>query len=306
MIAAWLVAVAVYQWPTLLQAIGTAHAPPPRANIANLDKRITSYAWGRDGHNYVFGYYIDSGAEELLGPLWIAEFDATRESWLQRSYSYGEPPIGKQGLGSVLSIFFSGPYLYAVLHYTPSATNTLQFSRDLTYRHSYYGWPLAPLSNGFWLYHNSMVHFAQTHPARVSVFDPASGQSRQIFPPDPSAPLQADWYGREAQAYARCGQAWFRDHNLPEDPGWADRAVVDWASNPVTDSAAISVIYSNEGFTCAVPKPGDLALIYVYLHPENPKEMQYREMQDPAPHGSSTAQLEQLLSRDSIKRMFKA
>jgi hypothetical protein len=286
-----------HERPTLHQAIAAAHAPLSNAGLANLSKTITSFASTCDGNDYAIAYYIDHGTDALVGPLWIAAYDARRKHWVQRSFDY-------DALGSVLYTAFDGAYLYAEMHLSPSTTRTLEFTRGVRYLHEYYGWKLAEMPDRSIIYQNSMVHFANTRRARISVFEPDTGTSRQVYPMEPYPSIQSGWYREVAAAYKLCGQSWFQKHNFPMEPDWAERDLIDFASNSKTDTFAVAISYDNHGFSCDVDKPRERVAVYVYLHPEHDGQMQRREV-PPPPGGVSTAALHQLLTAASIDALFQ-
>jgi hypothetical protein len=109
-------------------------------------------------------------------------------------------------------------YIQVACHINPSAEVLFVFSRDAQLKGEVYGWALATLPNDLIVYHDSEVHFAATHSLGISVFDPATGSDKKIYPPVPYSPVRTAFIARVAEAYKARGEAWFRVHNHSGDP----------------------------------------------------------------------------------------
>ena len=92
------------------------------------------------------------------------------------------------------------PYMLVACHLSPSAQQTFVLSRDGALKGSLYGCELATLPNGEIVYHDSEVHFASTHSLGVSIFDPATGNDKKIYPPMPYQPVRQAFISRVAEA----------------------------------------------------------------------------------------------------------
>jgi hypothetical protein len=307
------------QNPTLRQAISATHMPIASLHNPYLDTRITSWGWGCERGDYVIAYYFWGGkmfGDALVGPLQLAEYHAAQRRWTEAQLT--APPRPKDamwsrfdsapGLGSVLSAAFEGPYIYLNLHYTPSATMTVQLSRDLKPLGSFYGWPLGHLSNGSMIYQNSMVNFAATHAAKLSIFDPKTKSSVLLFPLKPDGPARAAHLKALVAAYEQIGRDWFRESKYPPDPEAGDADLVVWQVNPKTNAAAFVVNYSffHPGVKLSKNPALDITAIYVYRYLDEPARMQWKELPAPGPRGSITdATLARYTTRDGLNQVFE-
>lgn len=279
--------------PTLRQAIAAANVPVAGLSNTYLDWPITSWSWGCDGENYVIGYYETGGkmfGDALVGPLELAEYDARHQRWLQAHLDAPPPPLGSQRsgegqlpLGSVLSANFAGNYIYIKLHYSPSATMTVQLSRDLKPLASFDGWLLGSLSDGTVVFQNSMVHFAPTHAARLSLFNPQTHATTRIFPLRPYGGIRAAHLKALSAAYQAIGLQWMAEHNFPTDPDAGDAYLMGRYVNEATNAAAFAVSYSFYHPGRALPASPfiDINAIYVYRHLDDPRRLQWVELAVP-------------------------
>jgi hypothetical protein len=126
-------------------------------------------------------------------------------------------------------------------HINPSAEELFVFSRDLKLLGELYGWELLTLPNEGIVYHQSQIHFAPTHSVEISVFDPITRKSRQIYPPKPYQPIRKAFIERVAEAYKERGQVWFKEHNHHMDPEMFDSKLI---VNLTTDSATKSISFT--------------------------------------------------------------
>jgi hypothetical protein len=113
-------------------------------------------------------------------------------------------------------------YILVSCHINPSAEQTFIFSRDGQLKGEIYGWVLVTLPNNIVIYHDSETHFAATHPLGISVYDPASGTDKKIYPPMPYQPVRQAFIQRVAEEYKSRGETWFREHNHPGEPDQFD------------------------------------------------------------------------------------
>jgi hypothetical protein len=140
-----------------------------------------------------------------------------------------------------LALTPNGQYLRAGCHINPSAEQLFIFSKDLKLVRELYGWELLALPNGSIAYHHSQVHFAPTHSAEISVFNPATGTEKQIYPPKPYQPVRSAFIQRMNELYKQRGEAWFREHNHHMDPEQFDARVV---GSVTLDVATQSIVFA--------------------------------------------------------------
>jgi hypothetical protein len=105
------------------------------------------------------------------------------------------PGLVDQCRGSAGGAQKVGALFYVGIELSPSAQCQLVISEDLKLKTVLSGWPLASFSTGAVVLEGSMVHFAPTHPLRLSLFDARSATATSIYPP-PSDPLRAAYIQR--------------------------------------------------------------------------------------------------------------
>jgi hypothetical protein len=147
--------------------------------------------------------------------------------------------------GSISSINITKDYLFVSTHLSPSAANTLALTRDLKVRRELYGYPEATLSNGTLLFHNSQVHFAPTHVAELSAYDPARNIERRIYPPAKRDPVREDFVSRVRAEYNLRGRDWFERNNHHMDPERFDSSLSSMVVDEKAHTIAFLVDYEN-------------------------------------------------------------
>jgi hypothetical protein len=201
-----------------------------------LQRAITSFAYFNDARWFAAGYYVDHGKNYLDGHLFGLVLDKQTGRWNERDL-YND--LRGEG-GSVLSLSRIGDFWYANLHQTPSATTTVQVDDSLRVQSKYYGWIEAAFDSGPIVFQNSMIHFAPTHPARLSLFYPATGAAITIFPREPYGPVQLAHNRRIAAILAQHDQQWPDQHRMSNDPNESDREL---RGRPVVNNTTRSLAF---------------------------------------------------------------
>lgn len=171
-----------------------------------------------DENEFLFAGYAVSerlpGGRRMDPRLHVVLADRRAGAIRYRAVTPNEYP----GQGSVSRIVRTDQYIVVSLQLTPSAANTVVLDRNLEVLGGFFGWPLAVLPNEALVFQNSMVHFAPTSMARVSVYDPARRIEREIYPPANYDPVRLEYIERVRGVYAEIGEAWFRANNHHMDP----------------------------------------------------------------------------------------
>jgi hypothetical protein len=105
-------------------------------------------------------------------------------------------------------------YIHAPCRIGPSSQQLFVFALDGRLQGSAFGWELVTLPNDFIVYHDSETLSAATHPLGISVFDPATGNDKKIYPPLPYQPVRQAFIDRVAGTY--------RSRNESVDPAQFD------------------------------------------------------------------------------------
>ena len=162
------------------RCISMANLPP-----VNVSTAITSYGEFRDKAEYLLAYYEKASSEFLEPPLHVLRMRFSDSSWHHVRFSeITTQRLHSQGtcLGSVSRIEKAGDYYLLNTHLTPSAGCVIVLNADLSLKNTFYGWTVATFPSGRFIYRESMVHFAPTHPLNLFAYDPAQSEPLQIFP----------------------------------------------------------------------------------------------------------------------------
>jgi hypothetical protein len=220
--------------------------PPEIEQMHIGNGNLRYYAMDGDGREFAFaGYVLPELPDGNSGPadrrIHVVVADRTSGRLRYGVFSPNETP----GTGSISSIHRGKNYVYVSAHLNPSASNTFVLTRDLQLQRELYGYPEILLSNDTIVFHNSQVHFAPTHRAELSMYDPERQIERRIYPPTPSDPVRLDFIDRVRAAYKMRGEDWFRDHNHHMIPEWFDNSVRSLSADETAHTLAIHVVYDN-------------------------------------------------------------
>lgn len=169
--------------------------------------------------------------------------------WLTRRFerntaggAEGHPAFG----GSVVRISRCAESFLLETHVNPSAAYTLVLDKDLAYRDSIYGWPLAAFRKGVVVYQNSEIHFAPTHYVEVSAYDVGTRKKWLIYPRQPYQPVRQAQIEKVRAAYAKRGTEWFKTHNHHGNPEWFDTFLQgEVAANEAMHSLVFRIGFDN-------------------------------------------------------------
>jgi hypothetical protein len=234
---------------TLGSVLARNGIPATGRQADELNRKITSYALLDDPEVFVIGYYPEEGSGLRGETLCVDLYRKKAGSWLTRRFerdatggAEGHPAFG----GSVERIFRSAGFLLLETHVNPSAAYTLVLDKDLTYRDSISGWPLAVFRNGLVVYQHSEVHFAPTHYVEVSVYSLGAKKQWLIYPRKPYQPVRQAHVEKVRAAYAKRGAEWFAAHNHHGNPELFDNFLQgEVAANEATRALAFRIGFDN-------------------------------------------------------------
>lgn len=192
-------------------------------------------------------------------------------------------------------------FLLVNTHLTPSASCLLILTPELHLTKALSGWNIAMIGSTL-VYERSEIHFAPTHPLRITAYDLETGRELDIFPPAQD-PLRTDFQRRLSVA---ADSDWCREHNSHCDP---KQMSVNLAGNPATNAKgsalAFAVHFESEGF--GPEADADIgAETYYYVFKLAPK-LDYRAFDefDMKPNfGEATPDV--LVRPDVLRRLFPA
>jgi len=222
---------------------------------------VTSYGVMNAPDAFAIGYYEDDGSGYLGNNIHIDYFDRGRKAW--KSTVYDKSDLDENNpcsrTGSVLLIKDSGKYLYVVTHKNPSAGCTFVFSRTLEFTSSLYGWPVAVFSDGSLIYQHSQVHFAPTHYVELSLFSPDTGNTQQVYPPEPFSTVRKEQVEKVRRQYREKGDEWCRQMNHHCDPELFDSTLKETLVDDTTGSALTVVTFMD---AAQPPERFDVVTVY--------------------------------------------
>lgn len=276
-----------------------------------LEQRIIAFEPLNSERSFLMGYFVDTPEDELDDELHFLRFDKATQTWFTTILKEPESPELPDGefcpptvcySFSVVTDYLETPRFYfAHMHLNPSAGWTAVLTPELELNTVLYGRVYAVFADGTAVYNEGIIHFAPTHYALVSVYDPDTKESRRIFPMEPHQALwQARWQ-LVAQTYEALGEAWCRENNHHCDAELFNNYISsDVVVNDSTDSLAFAVTFSGE-FTVDLPEE---EAVYVYRGVRN-GDLEFREVSE----GQLTQLFEEyeladLLEADRLERIF--
>ena len=295
---------------TLGETLAGKRLPVDQSKLANLDKKITSWAELDDANQFVIAYYLDDGTMGLNPPLFIDRYDRKSKDWKSAALLEAQgKSVGLEVpcLGSILDVKAAEDRLFLDTHLNPSAGCLLVLSPDLKLETSLYGWPLGQLGPDLLVYHRSQVHFAPVHPAEIALYDLRSKRDVTIFPPEgPTAVRQA----RTAQLreFYKPNEEWCNKNNDPCDAEHFDSALQGPVVTSEADSAvAFLISYEQIQYVQGdVQKPsGPKDILYVYRRVDDDAKMEFREMPlTEAKTRFGDVPLQELLRPEALQKIF--
>jgi hypothetical protein len=239
------------------------------------DDLITSYAILDRQDLFAIAFYEGDSASILEPPLYLLRFD-TESGWLGAMITgFDSGASSEHCVGSVTSVDADSHATYIGTHVTPSASCTFIVSPELEYRDVLYGWILGAFDDGVVIYHDSLVHFAPTHPAMLSLYDPDTGERRAIYPLMPYQRIREEHIARLSITYS--DPQWCRQQNHHCDADRFDNSIPGpIALSDAMDALAFVAIYKQPA---AAGVPGETTeVLYVYRNVHQPDGIEYREL----------------------------
>jgi hypothetical protein len=205
---------------TLGDALTKRGVPLDGLPPSDRSRPIMSYAESKDEEPYLVAYYDDDGSGMLQSPLHVLRYD--NAAGLERTDLIGaDGPFSgvmhepnSQCFGSVLEIQQTAALIYIETHINPSAGCVLVFSQELKFKVALEGWVLGMMGRIIIL-HGNEVHFTDTHPSSVAVYDLQSDKLTQVYPPKDDPRRKAF---SAALASRLPEERWCRQENKACDP----------------------------------------------------------------------------------------
>ena len=202
-----------------------ANSVPVRILPADdLQRNITSFAVSAGNSPFLIAYYDDDGSGLLSPVLHVLRYDERTHDLRQTNlHGAGVPlqgfhnvigQISDDCMGSALAILEKDGFITIDTHINPSAGCVLVLTSDLSFNAELRGWALARI-NGEIIFEEGTVHFASTHPARLTLYDPRQRQMLPIYPAQEDAARQQ--FSAELKKHLPSSE-WCAQQNNPCDP----------------------------------------------------------------------------------------
>jgi hypothetical protein len=297
----------------VLQAFCIQSAAPP----FDLNQRV-QYAGFNSDDEFLLAYQTVGESGQLNPRVQVARLDKREQQWSATEFAEIKteilPGLTAACFGAVEDLEKIGAFFYLSIHLSPSAGCVAAISDDLKIQKVFSGWIEAKFSNGAVVLAGSTVHFAPTHSLRLSLFDPADGSVKSIYPVEKD-PLRARYIQRlrtEIAPADRCD-----GENCESDPEHFDDELADIcqptgcktaiAVNDEAKALAFIVQFSPIGFIRFDEVKGarqwDEKVVFVYRFVDGGverREFPISAMQDQFGVGSIDA----LLLPETLKRVF--
>jgi hypothetical protein len=290
---------------TLRDALAKSNISAENAALQNLDKEITSYAVLDNERESAIGYYVDDGSGFLNPPMFLDRYDKHEAHWYSAAFGSQEPEVVSKPTdlcyGSVLAIKAKDDWLFIDTHINPSAGCLLIISRDLKLKKMLYGWYLESFSSGLVLFENSEVHFAETHPMEISVYDVVRDKNFRIYPP-PRDHIRADFV---RELINKIDVQWCKQHERSCDPKRFTSDLRNYVVNEQRNALAFVSIFEAGDYG---PKPdseiGTEEVVYVYKFKRD--SFTYRNfLMDQSIEKFGTLDLDKLVQPVLLKKIFE-
>jgi hypothetical protein len=238
----------------------------------------------------------------------IMRYDKPAKAWTRAELAGFKTEVLPRFVTSCLGVAGGvekfGELFYVSIELSPSAVCQLVVSDDLKLRTVLSGWPVAHFPSGAVVLQGSMVHFAPTHPLRLSYFDPQNAMPVTIYPPV-SDQLRSAYINRlrtQLQQADRC-----QEENCESHPEQFEGDLGSIAVDEKTGSLAFVVKFSPIGFISfeKLKHSPEWFEEAVYLYRLFPGPVIHREfLSADVKSRYGTSSLDELLKPDMLARIF--
>ncbi|MCI0605856.1 hypothetical protein L0156_22955 [bacterium] len=239
--------------------------------LRDLDLSLLGAEVSNTADVFCVGYFVDGTDPEIH----VVLFDRKKLQWFETKVNLRESDYCF-GSNAITGIQYSKNFLHLETHINPSAGCTLIFNKKLQFQKALYGWPLAIFDDETVVYHNSEVHFAPTHPATISLYNPVTKSGKEIYPMKPYQAVRLKYIEKMKEVYS--DQNWCREKNHHCDPESFNVSIGDLEINNKTDSIIFQAHFSGDYWKDPEATKNELIpVVYVYRHVRDP-QIEYREV----------------------------
>lgn len=258
-------------WSITLRDVLTEHGFD-HVSLSDLDLAILGPEISDTEDYFSVGYFVDATDPEIH----VVLFDRKNKQWFKNEIKL-EGTEFCFGSNAITGIQYSKKFVHLETHINPSAGCTLIFTKKLRFQKALYGWPLATFADETVVYHNSVVHFAPTHPAAISMYNPVTKYEKMIYPMKPYQDIRLRHIKKMKELYSDTD--WCRERNHHCDPESFNDSIGDLEINNKSNSLIFQAHFSGDYWK----DPKGLneeshAVIYVYRHVKDAQRIEYKEI----------------------------
>jgi len=212
------------QVPTVAELLTANGVPDALVRPSERTMHLNGFDVRKEGPLRLFAWMSKSGDEDVLT---VARYDTATKHILRKELKdgstgveddsaasrsrYTDTPVDTAVWGMCLhDVGFSEQkteWLILTTHVNPSLGCTLLLDDQLQFHFLINGWVYETVGDSF-VIEESMIHFAPTHPAKLTVFNPKTGEVERVYP-RPGDPVRTA-YQAKLRAYLaseeECGE----------------------------------------------------------------------------------------------------
>lgn len=204
---------------TVNDYLTTYHIPADLLPAALLSQNIDHLPTINNSQLFLLVYWGED-EEKYPPPLNFFKIDKTIQNW-EINQVYAPEPAAQQPFclecfqtGAINPHIVETAHFYLVdIHLNPSAGWTVIVNHKLQLQAVLFGQVEAILADETFVYEQGQIHFAPTHSATLTIFNPFTQAQTTLFP---QKPYQKVWQTHQtmvAQTYEKLGPAWCQANN---------------------------------------------------------------------------------------------
>lgn len=282
----------------LKQQVPDAPTPPVESQATISDYEILN-----DRASFIIAFYVfHPDTDSIHPPLWVLLLDKRNNTWKYREVQSqpGADDAPEWCFGTVLHIKSIAEKFFLETHVTPSASCQFVLSHALNLEHVLFGSAVEVPPSHRLLIEGNAVHFARTHPPRLSLYDPATATETPLFPLADDSSMK--WLDHDLSDLI--DEPWCRENNSPCEASGLSGAPLSFFVNDKSDALAIEIQYSGEGM--GTRAEGFKANV-IYVFDLSTKTMQHREYKPDAVHKMfGSYDMEKLTQPSALRQLFSS
>ncbi|MBW8016508.1 MAG: M48 family metalloprotease [Planctomycetes bacterium] len=189
------------------------------SGISLLDEVVIGYHVLNKPEVFCIAFYLKSNVSHQLGRVYVKTLDKKQNIWRQGEIYFTTIKAVRYFIPNQIErIDYVNDYIYLGIHSNPSAGYTFVLTKDLKFQTALFGNAKEIFDDDTLVYRNGQVHFAPTHSAEMSIYNPHNKTDRKIYPSKPYSKVRAEHIRKVKAAYEERSEEWFMQHNHHGDP----------------------------------------------------------------------------------------